>query len=62
MATETLKGQGQVMTTEKAVSPTSEKDGLLVSVTRIPGVRNRAEYEGLPYGTQASAHNWVNCK
>jgi hypothetical protein len=47
---------------DATTGPVGKKDGLLVSVTKIPGIRNRSEFEGRPYGTQASHHNWPNCK
>ena len=37
-------------------------DDALVSVSVMPGRRNRSEHEGLPYGVMASHHNWPTCK
>lgn len=39
-----------------------DQDDLLMSITLVPAMRSRSQFEGMPYGTQASAHNWPNCK
>jgi hypothetical protein len=50
------------MTTNKKAKPESKKGNILKAVTISSGKKNRAQFEGMHYGTTASAHNWSNCK
>lgn len=46
----------------KEIKTVNKKGNILKSVKPSLGKKNRTQFEGLPYGTTASAHNWSNCK